>query len=100
MSSNNIFYRNPYLVLLSLTACILFICLLLNPARIPPPVRTLDVWVRTHWWSFVWAIVGLGIADFVISVERFQSQADKRIEMLERKLAAFGDRLNETHKQT
>lgn len=93
MSSNNRLYRYAFLGSVCLTALILFIFLLLNPANAPASVRGLDEWVRGHWTFFIGIIVGISISDFVLTVDRFQTETKKKLSTLEKELTELKSEL-------
>jgi hypothetical protein len=67
MPSNDRFQHYAFHGAVCVTALILVIFLLVNPADVPASVKGLDEWVGARWTVFIWIIVAICISDFVIA---------------------------------
>jgi hypothetical protein len=85
-------YNRAYLASICFTGFILMICLLLGPAFVPAPLRSLHLWVRMHWTSFLWAIAALTFVDVVLSFDRFQNRTNQRMKALEKQVSELKNR--------
>ncbi len=81
------FHDKVFLGSLGVTVVILFVVLFVTPAHAPAPIRALDTWARAHWTLFIWIMAAITVVDFVLSIDRFQTEMKKRLEILEEQMA-------------